>query len=97
MRYYQNFSFGCYLYLALHGSYGFLWIMKDLTFGDKNFENKGSIPELIGLNVFLYCYWLLPYFLISGDGIQDTSPARVITAVMLYVFGVSIMLVSDAQ
>lgn len=34
MYVYQNFSLGSYLYLALHGSYGILWVLKDYTFGD---------------------------------------------------------------
>ncbi len=33
----NNLSLGCVLYLSLHGSYGFLWIIKDITFPDKSF------------------------------------------------------------
>ena len=37
MHIYNNFSLGSYLYLSIHGSYGFLWLIKDLTFPDKSF------------------------------------------------------------
>jgi hypothetical protein len=32
---YQNFSLGCWVYLALHGIYGVLWLLKDRLFRDK--------------------------------------------------------------
>lgn len=37
MIYYDNFSKRNIIYTALHGSYGLLWILKDLTFPDKSF------------------------------------------------------------
>jgi len=41
MYYYQNFSVGAYLQLALHGSYGIFWVMKDVMFPDNTTkENK---------------------------------------------------------
>ncbi len=37
MYIHNNFSLGCVLYLSLHGSYGFLWLLKDFTFPDRAF------------------------------------------------------------
>lgn len=37
MLYYDNFSLACWLYLALHGSYGLFWLLKDYTFPDASF------------------------------------------------------------
>jgi hypothetical protein len=34
MYYFQNFSLGAWMYTALHGSYGILWCVKDVWFGD---------------------------------------------------------------
>ncbi|MCB1583430.1 MAG: hypothetical protein R3E90_01465 [Marinicella sp.] len=34
MWYYQNFSTSAYVYLALHGGYGFVWLIKDVFFPD---------------------------------------------------------------
>ena len=35
MFYFQNFSVGAWVYLALHGSYGLMWLLKDQLFPDK--------------------------------------------------------------
>ena len=34
MCYFDNFSLGAWVYLALHGSYGVLWLVKDIVFPD---------------------------------------------------------------
>ncbi len=43
MIYFQNYSTPCWLYLALHGSYGLIWLMKDYTFPDASFQRKVTI------------------------------------------------------
>jgi len=35
MNYYQNFSLAAYVYLALHGMYGFCWMLKHFSFPEK--------------------------------------------------------------
>ena len=45
MVYFNNFSTGAFLYFALHGSYGALWLFKDLTFPDKTFQRKVTITS----------------------------------------------------
>ena len=37
MIYFDNWTLGSWLYLALHGSYGMFWIFKDYTFPDASF------------------------------------------------------------
>ena len=34
MFYFDNFSTTPFVYLAMHGSYGFFWVIKDRTFPD---------------------------------------------------------------
>ena len=70
MTYYNNYSNGCYLYLALHGSYGIVWILKDLTFPDASFQRKASIIPLGSLAVVLMAYWYLPMMMANGYGVQ---------------------------
>ena len=48
---YHNFSVGAWVYLALHGTYGFLWLLKDQIYPDKQWEE--SIPVPIGIVSFL--------------------------------------------
>ena len=40
MIYFNNYSKGAYIYLSLHGSYGLLWFLKDITFPDKSMHVK---------------------------------------------------------
>jgi hypothetical protein len=63
---YQNFTLGSWVYLALHGTYGFLWLLKDRIYPDKQWEQEISIPQ--GFLVFgLVClYWVAPFILISS-------------------------------
>ena len=97
MHIYKNFSMSAYIYLALHGSYGFLWIIKDIYFPDKNFDKKMTIPSMIGGFGILSIYWFLDFLEIAGYGIQNPSISRIIFAFLSYIFGVVIMLLSDCQ
>lgn len=66
MVYYDNFSLGCWLYLALHGSYGVCWIMKDQLFPDPSFDKKSTILSVIGgLGIVLCPYGYGAYLLAS--------------------------------
>ena len=66
MIYFQNFSTSAWVYLALHGSYGVLWLLKDRIFPDKQWEENVSV--LYGIFVFLMLglYWIAPFMLISS-------------------------------
>ena len=65
MFWFDNFSTGAWVYLALHGSYGFLWLMKDRMYPDKKWEEDVSIPYAVLVFVALGMYWIAPYILIS--------------------------------
>src|SRR5689334_20372445 len=65
--YYQNFTTAAWIYLAMHGSYGFVWFIKDMTFPDPNWQKKITIGG--GINAFLGVlgwYWVFGWLLISG-------------------------------
>ncbi|WP_342635683.1 hypothetical protein [Gloeothece verrucosa] len=38
MAIYQNYNLGAWVYLALHGTYGILWLLKDQLYPDKKWE-----------------------------------------------------------
>ena len=97
MRHYNNYSFGAFLYLALHGSYGIFWLLKDYVFGDRSFDRPCTIASIIGCIGLLGGYWYIPYMQISGQGINNPSVYRALTAILMYVFGVNVMLLSDCQ
>jgi steroid 5-alpha reductase family enzyme len=95
MYYYDNFSIGAWVYLALHGSYGFLWLFKDRVYPDKKWEEQVSVPYGILVFFALGLYWIAPFILIS----QDKMPGEMIIAgaVALNMFGSVLHFGSDAQ
>jgi len=97
MYYFNNFSAGAWLYMALHGTYGFCWLTKDFAFPDKSFDFYTSLPTIISTFVILATYWSIPYMQISGLGIQDPSHIRMALSIALFALGVTWMIGADAQ
>lgn len=92
---YQNFSLGPWVYLALHGSYGILWLLKDKIFPDKKWEQEFSgMINLISFGL-ISLYWIAPYILISQK--VDPPFPLVSAAITINIFGIFLHFVSDAQ
>ena len=84
-----------WIYLALHGGYGVLWILKSFIFGDRQWEQECSI--FYGLYIWsgLSLYWISPYLIASRD-IQ--APLWYIcVCVFVYILGVFLHFPSDMQ
>ena len=69
MCYYNNFSNGAWFYLFLHGTYGCFWMLKDLVFPDKAFQEPVTLlsfiyPWFVALLPYTYSGWLI----MSGNG-----------------------------
>lgn len=93
---YGNWSTEAFVYLALHGTYTILWLIKHAVFPDKSFEER--LPPAIGFFfVFLpLCgYLVAPYLLISRHVKQQ--PWWIGMVLFLYIMGVFLHYVSDAQ
>ena len=92
---YQNFTIGPWVYLALHGSYGFMWLLKDRIYPDKQWEEE--MPIAMGAIVFLLLglYWVAPFILISSG--SEPSPPLIAAAISTNLFGVLLHYTSDAQ
>ncbi len=95
MIFYSNFSTGPWIYLALHGGYGFLWLLKDRIYPDKRWEADLSFGLAISTFLFLGAYWVAPWLLISR-GVQPSNPILAI-AVFMNLLGVFLHYTSDAQ
>lgn len=101
MWYYDNSSTAAWLYLALHGGYGIIWLIKDVAFPDANWQRR--ITYAGAVNSFLFVlgpYWLFGWLLISGRG-AETYPladgAWFSLCVSLCLLGSVIMIAADAQ
>lgn len=93
----QNFTTRSLLYTAIHGSYGLLWILKEVYFPDKSFQKVISLGSGLSLFLFLCLYYLIPYTAICGDFEMDINKGRILAVVLLYILGVFFMMCSDAQ
>ncbi|MGM3304982.1 methyltransferase family protein [Anabaena sp. WFMT] len=92
---YDNFTIGAWVYLALHSTYGFLWLIKDTIFPDKQWEQE--IPTVQGIITFfiLGLYWIAPFILISSGTVPPLP--LVAAAIVLNIVGVFLHFTSDAQ
>lgn len=96
MWFYQNWSTEAFIYLAIHGSYSILWLIKDSLYPDKRFEERQ--PAAIAI-IFIFLplagYYVAPYLLISRH--VTLSPPLTVLVLVLYIFGIFLHYVSDAQ
>jgi protein-S-isoprenylcysteine O-methyltransferase Ste14 len=84
-----------WVYLALHGTYGFLWTLKSLTFGDRQWEQPTSVGMGLATWVVLSLYWIAPW-MITSRGIVAPGWYTAL-AVSIYAFGVFFHFASDMQ
>ncbi len=101
MWFYSNTSTTAWIYLALHGSYGIAWIIKDVAFPDPAWQARVTIGGAINAFVLvLGWYWLFGWLLISG-AVQPDYPlpdaAWYCLCISLCIVGCTIMIAADAQ
>ena len=95
MIFYDNFTVAPFVYLALHGTYGLLWLLKEKIFPDPYFKEKINFLTAFTGFIFLGTYWVAPYILISS---QKSVPNIVIAAsISINIIGVFLHFASDAQ
>lgn len=95
MGLYQNFSLAAWVYLALHGTYGLLWLLKDQMYPDKQWEQEVSFVRGLSIFGFVSLYWIAPYLLISR-GVEPPLPLMA-GAIALNLLGIFLSYGSDAQ
>ncbi len=95
MTAYYNFTVAAFIYLALHGGYGILWLLKDRFYPDKQWEQ--DLPVATGIITFAVVglYWIAPFILISGG--SEPSNILIALAVFINLLGVFFAYGSDAQ
>lgn len=99
MYWYDNYSTPAWIYLALHGSYGLCWLLKDAVLPDPNWERRVTIAGgLVAFGLVLGPYWSFAFILISGMfALPPVSNALLAAAVITHTLGVVIMMTADAQ
>lgn len=101
LAWYGNTSTAAWVYVAMHGAYGVVWILKDLAFPDPSWQQRVTIAG--GINAFLTVlgpYWVMGWLLLSGT-VQPSYPlpeyAWLCLCVSLCIVGCTIMIAADAQ
>jgi protein-S-isoprenylcysteine O-methyltransferase Ste14 len=99
MAYYGNFSPAAWVYLALHGSYGIVWLLKHYTMPDPNWERRVTVGgAVMSFALVLGPYWSFPFLLVSNVlPRHEPSLALMAGAAVVHTLGVTIMMVADAQ
>ena len=73
MAFYQQWENPtAWVYLALHGTYGLLWVIKSNIFPDKTWEKRIGVGYGLVNWAGLSLYWIAPWLLTAG-GIQAPS------------------------
>ena len=66
MFYFDQFeNMNAWVYLALHGSYGIMWVMKSMVFPDKTWEVACGFFYGLYMWAGLTLYWISPWIITS--------------------------------
>lgn len=76
------------MYAAIHGSYGLLWLTKEVYYRDASWET----PCTLGSGVFLFVgmgvgFWSSAFLLISGGEAVEPRPFQLFCISMLFIMG----------
>ena len=93
--FYKNYSIAAWVYLSLHGTYGILWLLKEKIFPDPYFKEKINFITSITGFIFLGCYWIAPFILISSQ--KSVSNPIIAASISINIIGVFLHFASDAQ
>ena len=95
---YADWSAVAWVYLALYGSYGICWFLKDMAYPDHNWQRRVTWGGAAAAFLFgLAPYWVLPWLLLSGRGHPPGSAGVVALAIGLHTVGLFLMVAADAQ
>jgi protein-S-isoprenylcysteine O-methyltransferase Ste14 len=84
-----------WIYLALHGTYGVLWVLKSRIFPDNAWEGRTSLGFGLLSWASLSLYWVAPWLLIWRD-VQAPGWYLAI-CISLYSFGIFAHFATDMQ
>jgi steroid 5-alpha reductase family enzyme len=84
-----------WVYLALHGTYGLLWVLKSRIFPDRRWEQSTGLGFGLVIWAGLTLYWIAPWLLTSRGA---RAPAWYLgLCITLYAFGVFFHFAADMQ
>jgi protein-S-isoprenylcysteine O-methyltransferase Ste14 len=84
-----------WVYLALHGTYGLLWVLKSRFFPDCQWDQPTGLGYGLVIWGGLTLYWIAPWLLTSRN--VEAPPWYLAMCITLYGFGVFFHFASDMQ
>jgi protein-S-isoprenylcysteine O-methyltransferase Ste14 len=96
MWWFDNWTTTAWVYAGLHGSYGLIWLLKDVVFPDPNWQKRITIAG--GIAAWLLVlgpYWLAPILIVTQRA--EAPPWLIGLCILVYALGVVVMIGSDAQ
>ncbi|KAG9415129.1 hypothetical protein AC1031_008555 [Aphanomyces cochlioides] len=95
MVYFDNWSWTAHIYVANHGIYSLIWVLKDFTVPDASWQVHVTIAsafvQTTGLALYLVSGWI-----VISQHIQ-VSPTLAMICIMLNTLGCTIMVATDTQ
>jgi len=84
-----------WIYLALHGTYGILWVLKSRIFPDRQWETDRGLGYGLYIWAGLSLYWIAP-FIITSRAVQ--APGWLLAlCISMNIFGVFLHYSADMQ
>lgn len=93
-------SMSAWIYLALHGSYGLAWLLKDLAFPDPAWQRRATLAGGCVTLLGLIAYWSFGWLLISGRSAPVypwPEPLWYALCITVCILGCALMIAADAQ
>jgi protein-S-isoprenylcysteine O-methyltransferase Ste14 len=84
-----------WIYLAMHGTYGILWVLKSRIFPDRSWERRISWGYGLANWAFLTLYWVAPW-LLTARGVE-APPWYMGICVSLFTLGIFLHFTTDMQ
>ena len=90
------------IYLALHGTYGLLWITKSFIYPDKQWEQKTNLAYGLFIWLGLSLYWFSPYIITSKEHFlpiffNQPTNLYIMFCIIIYILGIFLHFTSDMQ
>lgn len=96
MYMYEAFTIISFIYLAMYSSYAICWLLKTIIFPNKNFNKIMNLQDLVlAVPILFGVYWLIPFLAITN--VEPSSMEIIFISLVLFIVGLVIMMVSDAQ
>jgi protein-S-isoprenylcysteine O-methyltransferase Ste14 len=96
MAVYDVWTPTAWTYFGLHGSYGLIWLLKELVFPDPAWQKRITLGGAVSAWLMvLGPYWIAPWLMISQR--IEQPPAVLGAAIVLYALGLALMIGADAQ